>query len=568
MPCILLVDESDIAHRAMKGILLRGHHRVACVSTVMEAWDFIREHVRVDMVITELKLGKESGMSLVEKLKADAFLKLLPIVFYAEHGDREAVRQALGLKVQNFLLKPYVEDAVHTEISKAVANPWRARHFEEERSFCKLMGLEPARLHAMLDELGRTLVNVRPQLERCAASRGQRAAGERIEEVKNAAEAAGAWGVVELLGELEQKAEMDDWNGFLERLDSLAYAQRLIAQHLDNRHMPAPFLTLAEQNAEHEEHERLIWTNAWKEQRCPVVDFPRLQREADALSGCPMMESTAAAFEMSATGHPSSLNPLMDLVERDPGLAAELLIAGGQVKRREDLDPAPLEDPRLAVGRLGEVKLAALARKLVVIEERHCNLPPHFSWTQFWTFQMGVARMARFAAHYLEFYSMEPQAFMAGLLHDLGKLVLMRLYPFGFQATLAHAREQPTTLAEAERRHFGCTSHEIGAHFAERNGLSPAFVSVIRWVDNPEAATEHRNLVAVVALARDLCRHNHLGQSGDTPLDQPLPIEQTPEWSVLTPSLFPSFNLRKFELQVHTDCRELKLELGGRLRKP
>jgi hypothetical protein len=29
--------------------------------------------------------------------------------------------------------------------------------------------------------------------------------------------------------------------------------------------------------------------------------------------------------------------------------------------------------------------------------------------------------------------------------------------------------------------------------------------------------------------------------------------------------VFPSFNLRKFESQVHADCRKLKLELHGQL---
>ena len=103
MACILLVDESEVARRALKGILARGHHRVAVVGTVLEAWDFLRTHVRVDLVITELRLGQESGLTLVERLKADSFLKLLPVLVYTDHGDRETVRKALELRVQNFL---------------------------------------------------------------------------------------------------------------------------------------------------------------------------------------------------------------------------------------------------------------------------------------------------------------------------------------------------------------------------------------------------------------------------------------------------------------------------------
>ncbi len=551
----------------MKGILARGKHRLATVATGQEAWNFIRQHVRVDLVFTELKLGKESGLALVERLKRDNVLKLLPIVVYTEHGDREAVRKALELRVQNFLIKPYHDDVIYSEIAKAVVNPWRARHFEEEKSFCKLMGFDPAQLHRMLEDLPVALEVARPALERAAGAHASGSASDRLSELLTAAEAAGAWGLVDMLNELKQKAEAEDWGSYSDKLDGLEFAGRFITRHLaPPTDIPEPFLSIREQNVEHEENERQRWLTAPAQGRCPVVDFAGLKRELDALPGCPVIDSAAAAFEMAATGHPSSLNPLMDLVVKDPGLAAQLLISAQQMKRHETLDTTPLEDPRLAVGRLGEVRLAQLARSLVHVPEHHLHLPPHFSWTEYWVFQMGVARMAQFTAHYLEFYSMEPQAYMAGLLHDLGRVLLLHLHPFGFQTALIFARERHVPLSKAEQLFFGCTAHEVAGYYAEKNGLPEPYANVMRWLDQPGEAPAHRNLVAVVSLARELCRHNHIGVSGDAPLDQPVPIEQTPEWAVLSASLFPSFDLRKFELQVHTDCRELRLELHGRLK--
>jgi CheY-like chemotaxis protein/HD-like signal output (HDOD) protein len=566
MACILLADESEVARRAMRGILARGGHRLAVVATLAEAWAFIRQHVRVDLVFTELKLGQDSGLTLVERMKRDNVLKLLPVVIYTGHGNRDAVRQALDLRVQNFLMKPYHEDVIHAEMAKATANPWRARHFEEERTFCKLMGYEPAQLRRMLEELPVALAGVRPALEQAATGRTLGAAGARLDELAEAAESAGAWGLVEFIGELRQKAAAGDWNGYNEKLEGLELAGRLIAGHLDQEAIPEAFLSEQEKNAGHEERERQRWLAAPAEGRCPVVDFAALQRELDALSGCPVADSAAANFEMSATGHPSSLNPLMGLADKDPGLAVQLLISAAQLKRHDALDTTPLEDPRLAVGRLGELRLAQLARSLVILEERRLHLPPHFGWPQFWMFQMGVARMARFVAHYLEFYSMESQAHLAGLMHDLGRLLLMHLHPHGFAAALAWVRGRRVALGEAEQLFFGCTAREVAGHFAEKHGLPEPYAIVMRWVDRPGEAPAHRNLVAVVSLARDLCRHNHVGVCGDAPSEQPVPIGQTPEWAVLGASLYPSFDLRKFELQVHADCRELKLELHGRLK--
>jgi HD-like signal output (HDOD) protein len=157
---------------------------------------------------------------------------------------------------------------------------------------------------------------------------------------------------------------------------------------------------------------------------------------------------------------------------------------------------------------------------------------------------------------------------MAGLLHDLGKLLLLRLQPFALQATLCHARENRVPLAEAEQLFLGCTTRELALHFAERHNLCEAYVDVIRWMDQPGDAIRHRELVAAVSLARVLCRQNRVGASGEPQLETTVPLEETAGWGVLRETVFPSFDLRKFEQKVNADCRGLKLELQGRQKTP
>src|SRR5258708_5306654 len=106
MANILLVDPSEIAQLAMRGIFQRGHHRLAIVGTATEAWDFVQRAVKVDLVFSELKIDG-GGQALAQRLKGDGLRKLLPFVFYTEHSDRDAVKRALELRVQNFLIKPY-----------------------------------------------------------------------------------------------------------------------------------------------------------------------------------------------------------------------------------------------------------------------------------------------------------------------------------------------------------------------------------------------------------------------------------------------------------------------------
>ena len=96
-----------------------------------------------------------------------------------------------------------------------------------------------------------------------------------------------------------------------------------------------------------------MWSNAAAEKRCPVVRWPQLQQEIENLAGCPVIDSAAASFQMTANGHPTSLNPLMDLVDKDPGLAAQVLIASNKLRHAGKDDFSFIEDPKMAVGLLG-----------------------------------------------------------------------------------------------------------------------------------------------------------------------------------------------------------------------
>ncbi len=566
MAFILLVDPDPIAQRAMRGILARGKHRFVAVETALEAWKFIRRNIKIDLVLTELKLKGDNGLSLLQRLKSDCCLHLLPVVVYTGFGDKDSVKKTLALHVQNFLVKPYHDDAIYTEIAKAAVNPWRLQHFEEEKTFCQMMGFTIDSLHKKLESLRTALEVARPQLKKWAVMQAGQPALDELASLSASAEEIGAWGVVACLKELNEKALAASWSDFEQSLELLDFSSRLIFRHLNPTLTPEDFLSSEEINSENEARARTLWTQAAEQNRCPVVTWPQLQSEIEALAGCPVIDSVAAAFQMAANGHPTSLNPLMDLVDKDPGLAAQMLIASNKLKHFDaNHDGTPVADPRMAVSLLGELKLSSQGRSLVTVEERMMLAPPFSSWPNFWMFQLGTARLARFTCIYLEMASLESSAYTAGLLHDLGKLLLIKLHPFALQAIQDYALQHSMKLSAAEKVFLGTTTHEMAAHFAEKQGLPKCFASVMRWLDNPAQATEDAELVAIVSLARDLCRHNHVGFCGDTPKDEAVPLEDSLEWQVLRGRVFLNFDLKKFEAQVQNECRQLKRELQGKL---
>jgi hypothetical protein len=206
------------------------------------------------------------------------------------------------------------------------------------------------------------------------------------------------------------------------------------------------------------------------------------------------------------------------------------------------------------------VQLAAVGKRLPVVQERHFQVPP-VTWANFVAFQLGVAKTAHFICDTMSFAHLVGNAYTAGLLHDVGKLMLLRLHPFSFRAIVTYAREKKIPVQEAERKFIGCTTAEMAEWFTQAHHFPEVFTDVIRWVQSPELATSNADLTAVVALARHMCIHTRVGSNGEVAAEVRPPLSTLSAWPILEPRVFSGFSLRQFEAQMHAFCVRLRHEL-------
>lgn len=562
MANILLLDDSDVAARAMQGILARGNHACFVAPTQEEAWQMLREGVVFDLVIVELSVSSAAGMQFLQRARDDWFWKILPVVIYTSETDSRLVKKALGLKVQNYLIKPYSADSIHAEIAKALHNPWRNLHFEEAKSFCALMGVSADELVRMRREVMVAYDKAAQGFPAWADARENEEVFNQLNALASDAEAAGVWAGVDYVRELLHQAALGNWEAFRSSAEFLDYASRLIFCQINPSYAPDCMRTPEQLEIAREAGERARWERVDVTANGPVLNAEILQKQVLGLAGFPVIDTAAASFQMVADGRVAGMGQVMDLVGSDPGLAMQVLIAANQAEHDE---MTAIEDPCAAATLLGEIKLHAIARGLPLASERHLHLPP-LSWASYWMFQTGVARVAEFTCNYLEFSYLAPRAQTAALLHDIGRLLLLKLHPFGLQAIVRFAREKKVLLRDAERKHLGCTTRELAVQFAEASGLPAPFVDVLRWIETPEEATANAELVALVAVARHVCLVNHVGASGEAVNEPAMSLCSTSAWRVLQPRLFPSFDVRKFEAQAHAFCLSLKHQLSGNLR--
>ena len=149
----------------------------------------------------------------------------------------------------------------------------------------------------------------------------------------------------------------------------------------------------------------------------------------------------------------------------------------------------------------------------------------HFLAEEFWKHSVAVACCAELLAGelvstYGRNIDVDPsEAFVCGLLHDLGKVALDAALPKSFDKVCEATELLRGNIADLERTIIGLDHMVVGKRLAERWGL-PATIRDCIWLHGQLPAALPSNvrnprLVNLITLADCLAREQHLGFSGN-----------------------------------------------------
>lgn len=119
----------------------------------------------------------------------------------------------------------------------------------------------------------------------------------------------------------------------------------------------------------------------------------------------------------------------------------------------------------------------------------------------FWHHSVYCGVLAKIMAQKI---SVSPDvAFTAGLLHDIGQLILFHRYPHEMHDIILQMveGEKPLTMVEAEFERLGTTHTEVGAELARAWQLPRYLQAVIAWHHEPEKAEDFKQEVALIHIA-------------------------------------------------------------------
>lgn len=231
-----------------------------------------------------------------------------------------------------------------------------------------------------------------------------------------------------------------------------------------------------------------------------------------AIDGLPAFPSTHSELLKLARSEDATSEDIADKLRFDPGLLSTLfkLVNSpyyGFNKR--------VHSVQLAVTLLGLEEVANLVMTAQIFE----NLGGEgesagLDVKEFWRHTVGTAIASRALAKKLQ-VEVE-SAFLGGILHDLGKIVLDRYFSDYYAGVIKEVNHKGTPIIDAERSALGLTHTEIGGQLATEWNFPKNYLNVILHHHVPVHAKRYQRLVCLVHVADAIVRRLGYGSGGDT----------------------------------------------------
>jgi putative nucleotidyltransferase with HDIG domain len=132
---------------------------------------------------------------------------------------------------------------------------------------------------------------------------------------------------------------------------------------------------------------------------------------------------------------------------------------------------------------------------------------------QLWEHGVGAAVFARVLAEEVDRAEVE-DAFIGGLLHDVGKILLLKADPDEFNFSMLESADDAAMRLESEREGFGVDHAQLGAYLGEKWGFPEKLVHAIARHHEPGPPRIQSKYEAVVALANLACHRFGVGCPG------------------------------------------------------
>ena len=124
-----------------------------------------------------------------------------------------------------------------------------------------------------------------------------------------------------------------------------------------------------------------------------------------------------------------------------------------------------------------------------------------FPWTDYWRHSIGTAILTREILALTDQQFEDEADYVAGLLHNLGKLILAITFPVLFEEIYQKKYERIEDFLLMEKNIVGWDHAKIGAYYLWNHHISDEIVEAIHWHNEPSRSENHQHLAGAIQIA-------------------------------------------------------------------
>ena len=120
---VLVVDDSPVMRQFVcRSLRLAGVGVTECneAGNGKEALDWLRQH-SADVILCDVNMPQMDGEELIERIKQDPLLHLIPILVVSADATVPRQQRILALGVQGYLLKPFSAELLPSELKRVLS---------------------------------------------------------------------------------------------------------------------------------------------------------------------------------------------------------------------------------------------------------------------------------------------------------------------------------------------------------------------------------------------------------------------------------------------------------------
>lgn len=228
-----------------------------------------------------------------------------------------------------------------------------------------------------------------------------------------------------------------------------------------------------------------------------------------------MPQVASKVLEMSADPN-TSAQQLQQIISDDQAMTARILKIANSAMYSCSRKVKTLTEAIVMLGfdSIRSLVVTSAARNLYNTRNASTGLKERLLWEH----SIGVAFACRLLV--LErIPSLAEEAFLAGLMHDIGKLVLNLRVPEQFDEIVQLVYNDNLPFNSTEKEILGYDHAEVGAKLINKWNLSPMLEDTILHHHNPEAMTIDNPLLLYLDLGNKLCHKLGIGFVDEPDLD-------------------------------------------------